>query len=113
MEKIKAKLGNKKRLAEVSEKRYARPRLSASLIKKKAKGVIEDDKYRRKVEMYLLRKYTDIPLLKIAKEYGNIHYSTVTQTIRRFGKEIESDLGVQKIEKELEAHLAEMSNSLP
>ncbi len=101
---VKDKYSCKQEEEGISERRYIKPRISKeTIIGKVRERIPEAPKEQRKVIVYLLRKYTDMPLKKVAAEYGKVHYSALTQMLRRNGEMLASDKRVIAIERELEA----------
>ena len=59
----------------------------------------------RKVTIFFVRKYTDLSLKAIAEYFGGVHYSAISQIVRRIEKRIEEDDSLDEMIKVIQNKL--------
>lgn len=88
--------------AEIPSLRLLKTKITPEEIKEKVEGQIKDEKLAKKLSIYLSRKYTDRKLKEIARIYGKMGDTGVSQVYLRVQRARESDKSLDKTIKKIE-----------
>jgi len=87
---------------ELPSLKQLKVRVSIEQIEAEVGKLIEKEKLRKKICVYLIRKYTDKRLEDIANYLGDISYSAISQMYHRVGKEREEDKSLESLVSKIE-----------